>query len=229
MGDRPNQKIVCLCFDDSLKTHSQRATPILQKYGFKATFSVITSFADEADEKQTPYMTWDEIINLQRLGMDVESHSVSHKNLAELARAGDIIGLHQEIGDSKKALANHGILSDIFIYPSGEGASDSLIQDIVQQYYSWARGAWRSPEVGRYNLDAQGITHHTPISAFIGELEIKEELTILYYHDICEIGENVGNYDIFRPQFEDQMMYLKNNNFKILTLKEALPQLKSVR
>jgi len=59
-------------FDDSFKNQFLDAKPILDKYGFKATFF---------ESKDTSRKTWQELRALQQDGMDIESHTMSHAHL----------------------------------------------------------------------------------------------------------------------------------------------------
>ncbi len=54
-------------------------------------------------------MNWQEITQLQNDGMDIESHSMNHKNLTTLS----IADLDYEIGQSKQCLLNHGINENV--------------------------------------------------------------------------------------------------------------------
>ncbi len=63
-------------------------------------------------------MNWQEIIQLQNDGMDIEYHSMNHKDLTTSSAA----DLDYEIGQSKQCLLNHGINENaskrnIFAYP----------------------------------------------------------------------------------------------------------------
>ena len=78
----------------------------------------------------------------------------------------------REIGDSKKALADHNIFADIFVYPGDNGAGNPLVESIVKKYYRWARGAMPTDTSNDYNLSAIGIRQDTTPKSFVGLLEI---------------------------------------------------------
>ena len=61
IGD--NGKVVILTFGDSKKSQFTTAKPILDQYGFKASFFITCSYA--GDQKQTQHLSWNDILSLQ--------------------------------------------------------------------------------------------------------------------------------------------------------------------
>jgi hypothetical protein len=108
------------------------AKPILDKYGFKASFFIVCNYADSGNIRR---MNWQDIAALQKDGMDIESHTMDHKPLNMLSWD----GLLYEIAGSKQCLADHGIDSSIFAYPFNQGSNIPSVVDIVSKYYSFAR------------------------------------------------------------------------------------------
>ena len=53
------------------------AKPILDKYGFKATFYIVCNYVGGGDNR----MTWEEIKSLQQEGHDIASHTMNHDDL----------------------------------------------------------------------------------------------------------------------------------------------------
>ena len=85
-----NNKLVILSFDDNRKGDFTYAKPILDKYGFKATFFIICG-------KTSDRGAWHDIAVMQKDGMDIESHTMTHAHLNTLSRS----QLDFEIGGSK--------------------------------------------------------------------------------------------------------------------------------
>jgi peptidoglycan/xylan/chitin deacetylase (PgdA/CDA1 family) len=68
-------KVVAIHFDDGWKS-AQDAVPVLNHYGFKASFWII---AGAGHETGSPHMDWDEIAVLARNpNFDIESHTMTH-------------------------------------------------------------------------------------------------------------------------------------------------------
>ena len=111
-------KPVMLTFDDGYIDNFQVAAPILEKYNFPATFYIIT------DKVGTPeFMTWDQISDLDRRGMDIGSHTATHQDLTVLSAA----NLSTELSgaaDTLKSKLGHPVYW--LCYPAGKYDADVL-------------------------------------------------------------------------------------------------------
>jgi peptidoglycan/xylan/chitin deacetylase (PgdA/CDA1 family) len=129
-------KFVIINFDDSHQSDYTYAKPILDKYGFKATFFEVCDWVEEGYHDLDISITWQQIAALQQDGMDIEAHTMTHPNLNDLSSQSD---LDYEIGQSKQCLENHGFNPTIFAYPNGKGSDDPTVVNIVAKYYDLAR------------------------------------------------------------------------------------------
>ena len=108
----------------------------MDKYGFKATFFEVCNWVEAGYHESDISTTWQQIAALQRDGMDIESHTMTHPNLNDLSSQLD---LDYEIGQSKQCLENHGFNPTIFAYPNGKGSNDPKVVNTVAKYYDLAR------------------------------------------------------------------------------------------
>lgn len=134
MGDYDNnRRNAVLTFDDGLLDNYDKAFPILQEFGFKATFFIIAGFDNVvrwvnprtrnwSDYQQNGYtipfpsMQRYHREELVKYGMEIGSHSMSHPKLNKIPSD----SLEREIVDSKTTLENqHGIKISSFCYPKG--------------------------------------------------------------------------------------------------------------
>jgi peptidoglycan/xylan/chitin deacetylase (PgdA/CDA1 family) len=127
---RTEFNVVGFIFSDGLKSQYTYAKPILDKYGFKATFDVICNNVG----KKGGYMNWAEIKTLHNEGHEIGSHSMSHVRLTDLSKK----SIEYEVGKSKKCLENYGIDPVSFEYPFSEGSDNKTVVDIVAKYYELA-------------------------------------------------------------------------------------------
>jgi peptidoglycan/xylan/chitin deacetylase (PgdA/CDA1 family) len=142
-----NNKLVVLSFDDNRKGDFIYAKPILDKYGFKATFFIICGKTTDKGA-----MNWQDIAAMQKDGMDIESHTMTHPHLNTLSQS----QLDFEIGGSKQCLASHGYNATIFAYPYDEGSNNTVVVNTVAKYYDMARSGTEPLMF----LDCKGFKKH---------------------------------------------------------------------
>jgi len=94
-GERIQRKTVAITFDDGLRNNFLHAYPVLKKYGFPATIFVATDLVGKKD-----FLTWDEIKIMQKNGISMGSHTLSHAWLPDL----DKENLQMELTGSRKIL-----------------------------------------------------------------------------------------------------------------------------
>jgi len=121
-----------LGFDDGWKGQITFAKPILDKYGFKASFFVVCDYVNSGGIRR---MNWQDIATLQKDGMDIESHTMTHADLNGLKQD----RLDYEVGGSKQCLASDGYNSTIFAYPYNSGSNDPDVVTTVGKYYDIGR------------------------------------------------------------------------------------------
>jgi polysaccharide deacetylase len=126
-------KTVILTFGDTLKGQITTAKPILDKYGFKASFFITCDWAS-AQKSKNPRLTWQDISLLQKDGQDIESKTMTHRDLSKLSAA----DLNFEVTQSKKCLSDHGINSTIFATPHGDEWNNATIINKISKYYNFA-------------------------------------------------------------------------------------------
>lgn len=124
------EKPVVLTFDDGYVDAYENAFPILLKYGFVGTFFVIT---DHMTFGNPNHATWDQVIQMDNAGMDIQSHSRSHPDLRRQSRE----ELLWQILGSKEAIeARMDQEVRFFCYPSGRYDGNTI--RALQQYGYWA-------------------------------------------------------------------------------------------
>jgi peptidoglycan/xylan/chitin deacetylase (PgdA/CDA1 family) len=124
-------KVVILTFGDTVKSQFTTAKPILDQYGFKASFFITCGYVGT----QVQHLNWNDIVALQQDGQDIESKGMTHADLNNLSPK----ELDFEIGGSKQCLENHGISSpNIFAVVHGDAWNNPLVVDTISKYYGYA-------------------------------------------------------------------------------------------
>ncbi len=125
-GKKFLSKSVAISFDDGYSNNFQYAFPILERYGFPATFFICANWIG-GDGR----LNLEQIKQMQKAGMSFESHSISHGYLPELSPQ----ERHREIAGSKRVLEEQlGHPVNYFAYPIG-GFNDAIKDEIKQAGY----------------------------------------------------------------------------------------------
>ncbi|HEX4138915.1 MAG TPA: polysaccharide deacetylase family protein [Candidatus Methylacidiphilales bacterium] len=116
---------VCITFDDGYKSPIVLAKPILDKYGYPWTFFIYPQFiGDHPTSSYRGAASWSELLELQKEGVDIECHSMTHPILTKHgSKSPDQYAawLENETAGAKKILEQHmGKQIICFAYPYGE-------------------------------------------------------------------------------------------------------------
>ena len=117
--DRPqgaHEKPVVLTFDDGFACMHENVLPILNEFGFRATFFIVpgyvgtTLWGDPVTGRWSrepspgrvacPVMCWEQVLGLHRAGMEIGSHTLSHRNLTDLPEQ----DARREVTESRRVL-----------------------------------------------------------------------------------------------------------------------------
>jgi len=127
--DNFGNKVAMLTFGDISDTQFTTAKPILDQYGFKGSFFVTCDWVGHATR-----MNWPQIEALHNEGHDIESKTMTHKDLNHLSAT----ALDFEVGQSKECLGGHGIDATIFAPPHGDVWNNATVINAISKYYNFA-------------------------------------------------------------------------------------------
>jgi peptidoglycan/xylan/chitin deacetylase (PgdA/CDA1 family) len=124
------ERAALLTFDDGYRSMRHIALPMLRSFGFPSVLFVPVSYIGstsrfDADvEPEEPICGWDDLEELQRGKVSVQSHGVTHRRLSMLSDA----QLRYEIEHSKRAIENRmGHAVKIFSFPYGDNGREPRI------------------------------------------------------------------------------------------------------
>lgn len=111
-GNPLPEKPVMLSFDDNDSTQYTEGVPLLKKYGFNATFFIMTVTIDKEN-----YMTTEQLKKLDSDGFDIQPHTWDHHMVTEYEADED---WQQQIVEPKETLEELlGRPTPFFAYPFG--------------------------------------------------------------------------------------------------------------
>lgn len=125
-------KIVMLTFGDTKRSQFTNVKPILDQYGFKASFFITCSYANGGDRS---HLNWSQILALQKDGQDIESKGMTPIDLNNLSSS----ALNYQIGSSKQCLESHGVKSpDWFAAKYGDVWDNATVINAISKFYRFA-------------------------------------------------------------------------------------------
>lgn len=135
-GEADHHRVV-VTFDDGYADLYDNAWPILMEHGFMATVFVVTDlvgvhrYARDGRE----YLTWAELREMQSQGLQVGSHTVSHRDLQSLSA----VELEDEVRRSKEIVEdNLGTAVESFAYPFAfpetQSASTAVLRSMLERH-----------------------------------------------------------------------------------------------
>ncbi len=163
MGTLPERPIA-LTFDDGWREQYEVAFPLLQKYGFRATFFVVTAHVG-----YPRFMSWEELAEMRDAGMEIASHGRKHVSLVDA----DDKEAWREIALSKEKLEEElGVPVVSFSYPFG-GYRRGLSAMLERAGYRIAVGLGGSAihrSGSRYYLRRIEVTGYDSLLSFLKRL-----------------------------------------------------------
>jgi peptidoglycan/xylan/chitin deacetylase (PgdA/CDA1 family) len=169
------RRAAMITFDDGYRSNLHIALPCLLRFGYPAVMFVPTDFIgghnafDEGIEPHEPICGWDELRELERNGVSIQSHGVSHRAFSDLTPAAQ----EQELSRSKDVLeATLGKPVEIFSFPYGDGGDTSAgLCPALRRYRAaclFPGGLVRWPVSDRYRLARVPIGRDTDLIAALG-------------------------------------------------------------
>ncbi len=129
-GNPLPSKPIVLTFDDGYLDFYATAFPILQKHHFSAVSYIVAGFIGMPGR----YVTAPQIQEMDRAGIEIGAHTVSHANLTKLSND----SMYHELLDSRialQAIVGHPVLD--FCYPAGNFDA-RVVQMVAEQGYQSA-------------------------------------------------------------------------------------------
>jgi peptidoglycan-N-acetylglucosamine deacetylase len=222
-------KLVVLTFDDSKASHYTVVRPILQKYGFGATFFISEGFSFRTDKKD--YLTWEQIRELHRDGFEIGNHTGDHKGVSKA----NLAGLRGQIEAINAQCAAYGIPAPVsFAYPGNaiEPAAFPILEEFGFRFarrggapeYPYEEGNGVAYEPGRDHpllLPSAGDARPTwTLENFKRATSQARNgrIAILQFHGAPDVEHPWVHTP--RERFEEYMKYLHDEGFKAIAVRD---------
>ncbi len=171
------ERAALLTFDDGYRSMRTVALPWLLQFGYPAVFFVPTDFIGERNifdagwEPEEAICDWDDLRELERQGVSIQSHTASHRAFSEL----DLAEQEDELRRSKAVLeAGLGKPVEVLSYPYGDGGANPQVLRRVMQRTGYRAaclykgGPNRLPVSDPYRLTRLAMGPDTDLKAVLG-------------------------------------------------------------
>jgi peptidoglycan/xylan/chitin deacetylase (PgdA/CDA1 family) len=226
---------VVLTFDDGCISNTEFVAPLLEEYGFGATFFFTDAFLKDESLKDKNYMTWDDALKIHDAGFEIGNHTQNHPGVKGLSA----LELKRELEYIENRCKEYGIaIPKTFCYP-GFGFDLNAVQVLREKGYLFARrGIF--PEY-KYNREgARGPAYEPaeddplliPCTGFSGpdwnfedflwalEQGGKGKIPVFCFHGVPDLDHPWVNTDA--AVFKKYMDYLPDNNYTVIAMRDLI-------
>ena len=212
-------RLVVLTFDDAVRSHYTTVAPLLERYGFGATFFV-TEFPQPPFSDTTLYMTWPQMAELSRRGFEVANHTWKHSHVDRVSHDRFV----EEVRYIEDKLASVGVPHPIsFAYPAYVTTPDAA-RTLRALGYVFARtGGNRAYDPRRDDPMlvpswTTGEKNRDEIIRAFGEAR-NGRIVVLTIHGVPDTAHPWVNTPV--PLFEAYLRFLHDNGYHVVALRDV--------
>ena len=219
-----NRGIVSIDFDDGWTNQYTNALPLLNKYGEKATFFIISGELQD----QPDYMNKTQISSLIAGGNELGSHTITHPDLTTLTTA----QAQQEMQQSQTTLQNtFGVAVPDFAYPYGAYNASTIA--IGKQLYVSQRtvdsGYNTKDNLDLTKLLVQNVFNTTTpaqVQAWVDQANQQHTWLVLVYHEVATVPTDPTDvqYDTQPSDLDAELSYIKSSGIAVETTQQAISE-----
>ena len=226
-------KLIVLTFDDGNISDYNYTSPLLKKYGFRATFFIASNSFLGSPGKNDKRMTWQQIKDLDREGFEIGTHSTTHPRFVGLSQEQTI----EELEGVERAFRDNGITRPVsFAFP-GNHFTDDHFNVFAQKGYKFLRRG-SDPEYPLVEGPApRGVTyepgkdHPYAIPTTIGfgpGVDIDDlawavdqardgKITVLMFHGVPDVYPHCT---VSPDEFDRYMKYLHDQGCTVIAMRD---------
>ena len=203
-------KLVVLTFDDACASGYTVVAPILKPLGFNASFYVCDF--DSFKTRKDWYMTWRQMIELDRQGFEIGNHTVGHGG-----------GMDNYLAMEDELFANNGPKMTTVCWPL-YGVVWNICPDLGKLGYTFGRGGherpYRPTVDSPFDVPSFTITESQPIEEFVKKAKqaCQGRVVVYCFHGVPDMVH--GSVGVEPATFKVMMQYLKDNNYKCIAMRD---------
>ena len=212
------KKNIVLTFDDACKSHLYFVLPILQKYGFGATF-FISRPQSWLEKDPAAYLSGEEIAKIHQAGFEIGNHTLNHPGMGVLSDD----ECRREVQSLNEWLAGFGIFETVsFAYPGGPYAANAakLLPEFgLRCARTTEHGVWDLRETDPMRVPCFAITDKDEANfsaALALACEDENIAPVILYHGVPDAAHPWCNTS--EETFVRHMEFLAENSFKVMSM-----------
>jgi peptidoglycan-N-acetylglucosamine deacetylase len=225
--ERVPDRLVVLTFDDAVRSHYTTVAPLLERYGFGATFFV-TEFPQPPFSDTTLYMTWAQMGGLHRRGFEVANHTWHHTHVDRM----DAAIFAREMGYIEEKLRSLGAPAPVsFAYPA-YGTTPDAVRMLRERGYTFARtGGDRAydPVHDDPMLVPSWTLRETSRDTVIAALREARDgrIVVLTIHGVPDVPHPWVTTP--PPMFEEILRALRDGGYRVVAMRDVARYLPAAR
>lgn len=215
------QPLISITYDGGWQNQYSEALPVMNTYGYKATYYVTPAAIDTKLN-----MNISELTNLKNAGNELASQGYDNVDLTTL----NTKRVQSEITDSKNYL-NNTFAQNTTDFAAPFGATDAQVLGPLQKYYdsnrSTGNGVNTLQTFDPYNLKVFYVYKNTPLSSLQTVIDQTKEFNgwlIIVYDQVTNTtpkNYNLNQY-ITPAVLNQQLQLVKQSGIKVETINQAL-------
>ena len=178
------EKPVIVTFDDGYSDNYTEALPILEKRGMKATVFMVTN-----DIGLPGYLTWDQLHEMEKRGIELGSHTANHLPLTNMT----VAEAQDEAKKSKLQMEWKG-LKTIFVLSYPNGKYDKFLPGILkkEEYLAAVTG---DPGLNTFQTDPYRLLRTNIPPSYFGIREFRLRIWKSKAMALLGLWQNVGEME----------------------------------
>lgn len=226
---KDTSKLVVLTFDDAVKSHHSFVAPLLKEYDFGATFFITQHWMKDSIN----FLNWKEVADIHKMGFEIGNHTWSHMSFRKKDNNEKLIS---ELTKIEEKLTEYNIPKPTSFAWPGNGFNPEAVALLRESGYKYARRGMQ-PEVDYGKLEVGPLynpeKHNSLLIPTTGDaypkwtleyfkLVVKKseegKAIILQFHGVPDLSHPWVHTD--PEKFKEFMLYLKENDFNVISLSE---------
>ncbi|MDX1766263.1 MAG: polysaccharide deacetylase family protein, partial [Candidatus Saccharimonadales bacterium] len=215
-----NRGLITLTFDDGWEDNIFTAIPMMSEYEMLSNYFFATTYIENSYLSNAEEI----ILEIERMGHEIGSHSVTHPDLTTLSSR----EVRRELRMSQRYLRGL-VAGPVNYFATPFGAYNEAVKDQIMAYYDVHRtvndGFNSADNWDLTQLKVKNILRTTTaqeVQQWVDSALADGTWLILVYH---RVADDPGTYDSYIGDFADHLEVIDGSGIEVVTISQALNEL----